>query len=338
MRIFIAGGTGAIGTRLVPRLTAAGHEVAATTRHAEKAGRLRDAGATPVVLDALDREAVVRAVVDARPDVVVHELTGLSGDATPNLRNFDKQFAATNRLRTTGTANLLQGAVKAGARRFVAQSYAGWPYAREGGPVKSEDAPLDPNPPKHQRDSLAAIRQLEDTVLGTQGVEGIVLRYGGFYGPGTSTSEDGGVADVLRKRRFPVVGSGDGVWSFVHIDDAAAATALAIEQGGRGIYNVVDDDPAPVRDWLPELAAAYGAPAPRHVPAWLGRLLAGEVGLSLMTQARGASNAKAKRQWGWELRYPSWRVGFRTGLRDHDYRRNQWPRTVSTSARQDTTS
>ena len=314
MRVFIAGGTGAIGRRLVPLLVAGGHDVVAMTRHPDRAAGLRAAGASPVVADALDRDAVTEAVATARPDVVVHQLTALSGGGS--LRRFDRQFEATNALRTKGTDHLLDAARRTGARRFVAQGYAGWPYAREGGPVKTEDAPLDPSPPQHMAETLAAIRHLEDAVLGVEGLEGVVLRYGAFYGPGTSIAEDGALVEMVRRRRFPLVGAGAGTWSFVHIDDAAAATAIAIERGEPGIYNIVDDDPAPVRLWLPELAAAVGAEPPRRVPKAIGRLAAGEVGASLMTRARGASNAKARERLGWSPRYPTWRGGFGAGLGD----------------------
>lgn len=313
MRVFVAGGTGAIGKRLVPALTGQGHDVIATTRSPEKASTLRDAGAVPVVLDALDREAVRRAVLEAGPEVVVHQLTALSGGGS--LRRFDEQFATTNLLRTRGTDHLLEAAVAAGARRFVAQGYAGWPYAREGGPVKREDAPFDPRPPRQMRRSLDAIRHLEGAVLNAPGVEGVVLRYGVLYGPGTTIAEDGDLADLVRRRRLPVVGSGSGVWSFVHVDDAASATALAMEPGApTGVFNVVDDDPAAVCEWLPELAAAVGAEPPRNVPTVLGRLFTGEVGVSLMTQVRGAANARAKDELAWQPRFESWRTGFRNGL------------------------
>jgi nucleoside-diphosphate-sugar epimerase len=314
MKVFVAGATGAVGRRLVPVLLAAGHEVVALTRSSEKAAALRAAGATPVVADALDREAVVRAVTSAHPDAIAHELTALAGIG--NLRHFDRVFAATNRLRTEGTDILLAAARAAGTPRFVAQSYAGWPYAREGGPVKDEEAPLDPSPPASMRQTLAAIRHLEDAVTGAAGLEGIVLRYGGLYGPGTSMSQHGDHAAIVRKRRFPIIGNGGGVWSFVHVDDAAAATLAALELGAPGIYNVVDDDPAPVREWLPALAAALGAPPPRRLPLWLGRLAGGEATVSLMTQIRGASNAKARRELGWRPRWASWREGFREGLGD----------------------
>jgi 2-alkyl-3-oxoalkanoate reductase len=312
MRIFVAGSTGALGRRLVPLLAADGHEVTAMTRTAGKAAGLRAAGAAPVVGDALDRDAVLRAVCAARPEVVVHQATALAG--VTNLRRFDKGFAATNRLRTEGTDHLLEAARAAGARRFIAQSYAGWPFARTGGPVKTEEDPLDPDPPAQLRRTLDAIRHLEAAVGGADGLEGLVLRYGGFYGPGTSVGVGGYMLEDLRRRRFPIVGAGTGVWSFVHIDDAASATAAAVDRGEPGLYQVTDDDPAPVSDWLPALAAAVGAPPPRRLPAWLGRLLGGEHVVVLMNEVRGASNAKARRELGWLPAWPSWRQGFRSGL------------------------
>jgi nucleoside-diphosphate-sugar epimerase len=307
MRIFLAGATGAVGTRLVPQLVAAGHHVVGTTRHPDRADRLRAAGAEPAVLDPLDAAAVQAAVAAAAPDVVVHQLTALA--AVGNLRRFDREFAATNRLRTEGTDLLLAAARAAGVRRVVAQSFGGWPYARQGGPVKDEDDPLDPAPAPQAARTLAAIRHLEAAVTGYG--EGLALRYGGFYGPGTSLGPDGGAhVDAVRRRRFPIVGDGGAVWSFCHIDDAAAATVAAVERGAPGVYNVADDDPAPVREWLPVLAAALGAPPPRRVPAWLARPLLGGQGMVLMTTARGMSNAKAKRELGWAPRHPSWREGF----------------------------
>jgi 2-alkyl-3-oxoalkanoate reductase len=312
MRIFVAGATGALGRRLVPLLVAGGHQVTAMTRRVGRTMELYAAGAEPVVADALDRDAVLAAVTAARPEAVVHQLTDLAG--VTSFRRFDQGFAATNRLRTEGTDHLLEAARVAGARRFVAQSFAGWPFARLGGPVKTEDDPLDPDPPAELRRTLDAIRYLESAVLEAEGLEGVVLRYGGFYGPGTSAGEGGYILDDLRRRRFPVVGAGTGVWSFVHIDDAATATVAALERGAPGIYQIVDDDPAPVSAWLPALAAAAGARPPRRVPAWLARLLAGEHAVVLMTEVRGASNAKAKRELGWRPAHPSWRQGFRTGL------------------------
>ena len=307
MRIFIAGATGAVGQPLVRRLVAAGHDVTGMTRTERKAAVLRERGAEAVVADALDRDAVMAAVRDAQPEVVVHQLTSIGA---LNPRNPDATFAATNRLRTAGTDILLKAARAAGARRFVAQSYAGWPYARDGGAAKSEDEPLDPDPPRGLRETLAAIRHVESAVTGADGIEGIVLRYGGFYGPGTGLARGGDQYEVVRKRAFPLVGSAAGVWSLVQIEDAADATVAAIERGAPGIYNVVDDEPAPVREWLPVLAEAAGAKPPRHVPGFLGRLLLGPAGYSMMTSIRGASNAKAKRELGWTPRYPSWRQGF----------------------------
>jgi nucleoside-diphosphate-sugar epimerase len=308
MRIFVAGATGAVGKRLVPLLVAIGHEVSGTTRSADKASLLRAGGAEPVVVDALDRDAVMAAVRNASPEVVVHQLTALPG--LPG-RNFDQAFALTNRLRTEGLDYLLDGARAAGARRVIAQSYAGWPYAREGGPVKTEEDPLDPHPRASMRETLAAIHHVEDTVTAA---DGLVLRYGALYGPGTSLSASGEITEMVRKRRFPIVGKGTGVWSFAHIDDVAGATLAAIERGAPGVYNVVDDEPAPVAQWLPDLASVLGAKPPRRVPVWLGRLAAGEAVVGAMTDVRGAANAKAKRELGWQPAYASWRQGFRTGL------------------------
>jgi nucleoside-diphosphate-sugar epimerase len=262
-----------------------------------------------VVVDALDREVVVEAVRTAEPEVVVHQLTAIPPKF--DTRRFDRTFEATNRLRTKGTDNLLEGASAAGSRRFVAQSFAGWPYARTGGPVKSEEDPLDTEPPKGMGRTLEAIRHLEAAVLGAEGLEGVVLRYGGFYGPGTGV---GAMLGDIRRRRFPIVGKGMGVWSFVHVDDVAGATLAAIERGAPGVYNVVDDEPAPVSEWLPYLAESIGAKPPRRVPALVGRLAAGEAGVSMMTRVRGASNAKAKRELGWQPKYASWREGFRSSL------------------------
>jgi nucleoside-diphosphate-sugar epimerase len=314
MRVFVAGATGALGTQLVPQLVASGHEVVGMTRTPSKQQALRAMGARPVVADALDPDAVARAVAEAEPEVIVHQLTALSGPL--DLRHPDRYFAMTNRLRTEGTDHLLAAGRAVGARRFVAQSYAGWPFARTGGPVKDETDPLDPDPPRALRATLDAILHVEEAVTGITWGEGLVLRYGGFYGPGTSLSLEPGAAAVesVRKRQFPVIGDGGGIWSFVHIEDAAAATAAAVERGHAGIYQIVDDEPAPVREWLPALASALGAKPPRRLPRWLGRLVAGKAGTVMMTEVRGASNAKAKRELGWTLRYPSWRLGFAKGL------------------------
>ncbi len=313
MRVFLAGATGAVGQRLVPMLLDDGHEVVAMTRTAAKADGLRAAGALPVVADALDRDAVMGAVLGAEPEVIVHQMTALTG--ATDIKHFDRVFATTNRLRTEGTRHLLDAARAAGTRRLIAQSFTGWPFAREGGPVKTEDAPLDPEPPPSQRESLAAIRELEALVGGADGVEGVVLRYGGFYGPGTSLSTDGEMTELVRRRRLPVVGSGDGRWSFTHVDDAAGGVLATLgPDSPTGTYAIVDDEPARTADWLPALASAIGAPAPRHVPAWLGRIAAGSAVVTMMTTARGASNERASDVLGWTPRWPSWREGFREGL------------------------
>jgi nucleoside-diphosphate-sugar epimerase len=312
MRVFVAGAGGAIGLRLVPALVSAGHSVVGMIRSPAKAEAIRAAGGEPLVADALDEQAVVAAVKRAEPEIVVHELTALPSRI--NLRRFDRAFEVTNRLRREGTDHLVAAARAAGARRLVAQSFAGWPYAREGNALKSEQDPLDPNPPPGFRTTLDAIRYLEATVLAAEGLEGVALRYGPFYGPGTSIGEGGSLVEDVRRRRVPVVGNGGGVWSFLHVDDAAQATLAAIERGFPGIYNVVDDEPAPVSEWLPALAAAVGAKPPRRVPGWLARVAIGEHGVAMMTQIRGASNAKAKRELGWQPTWTSWREGFREGL------------------------
>jgi nucleoside-diphosphate-sugar epimerase len=312
MKVFVAGATGALGQQLVPQLVARGHEVVGMTRSPDKQDLVCSLGARPVVADALDPEAVAQAVAEAEPDVIVHQLTALSGNF--DMKHIGKFFALTNRLRTEGTDHLLAAGRAVGVKRFVAQSYAGWPAARTGGPVKTEDDPLDPNPPEAMRGVLAAIRYLEDAVTAATWTEGIALRYGGFYGPGTGMSRGADQAQLIEKRKWPIIGDGGGVWSFVQIEDAATATVEAIEHGERGIYNVVDDDPAPVRDWLPALARALDARKPMRFPRWLGRLAAGEAAVVMMTEVRGASNAKAKRELGWQPRYASWRQGFAKGL------------------------
>jgi nucleoside-diphosphate-sugar epimerase len=312
MKIFLTGATGAVGRRLVPLLVDDGHQVVATTRTPTKMDQLRAAGAEPVVVDGLDRDAVMKAVLSARPDVVVHQMTALAG--MRNLRRFDDEFALTNRLRTEGTDHLLAAALAAGTRRFVAQSYTGWPNERVGGRVKTEEDPLDPDPPEAMKRTLESIRQLEAMVTGASDIAGIVLRYGSSYGPGTSLAPGGDIVELVRRRRFPIFGDGAGVWSFIHIDDAAHATRLAIEGGPAGILNIADDEPAEVSVWLPDLARAVGAKPPYHVPAWLGRMAIGDAGMSMMTKARGSSNAKAKRLLGWMPIHPTWRDGFRGGL------------------------
>jgi nucleoside-diphosphate-sugar epimerase len=314
MKVFVAGATGVLGRVLVPQLVAGGHEVVGLTRTPSKQDLLRGLGARPAVADALDPDAVARVVGEAEPEVIVHQLTALSRSI--DMRHLERDFAETNRLRTEGTDHLLAAGRAAGVRRFVAQSFAGWPSARTGGPVKTEADPLDPAPPAGLRTMLEALRHLEDAVTAAGWTEGIVLRYGGFYGPGTSfgVKPEGEHVALIRKRKFPVVGNGAGMWSFIHIEDAATATVAAIEHGKRGIYNVVDDEPAPVSVWLPAAAGALGAKPPRRLPRWLGRIAAGEAATVMMTEVRGASNEKAKRELGWSPQYRSWREGFARGL------------------------
>ena len=311
MRVLVAGATGVMGRELVPRLVNAGHEVFAMIRRESDKAKASELGAVPVFADALNRAEVEEAVRQAAPDVVVHQLTAI-GDIDP--RHFERSFAATNRLRTEGTDNLLGAARAAGVRRFVAQSNGGFTYARSGGPIKTEQDPLDPSPVREMVSMIAAVEYLEKAVLGADWTEGIVLRYGAFYGPGTSMAPGSEQFEMIRKRKFPVVGDGGGVWSFVHIADAAEATLTAVESGGRGVYNIVDDEPAPVAVWLPALAEMLGAKKPMRVPRFVGRLAAGPAGVVLMTELRGVSNAKAKRELGWVLRYPSWRQGFNEEL------------------------
>jgi nucleoside-diphosphate-sugar epimerase len=308
MKVFVAGATGAIGKQLVPRLVAAGHEVHGMTRSESKQAMLVEMGAVPVIADALDPDQVAEVVGRAQPDVILHELTAIG---PIDMRNFDRAFAMTNRLRTAGTDHLLSAGQAVGVQRFVAQGIATYgAYARAGGPIKTEEDPLETTPAREMRETLAAIRHLEDAVLGAQWTEGIVLRYGAFYGPGTSMAPGEQQFELIRKRKFPVVGDGGGVWSFIHIADAADATLAAVEHGRRGVYNVVDDDPAPVAEWLPALAEQLGSKKPMHVPRFIGRRFAGEAGVMMMTELRGASNAKAKRELAWQPAHASWRQGF----------------------------
>jgi nucleoside-diphosphate-sugar epimerase len=300
MRVFVAGASGVIGTRLVPQLIAAQHVVIGTSTSAAGAARVRALGAEEIVLDLLNRDAVRRAVLESSPDAIVHEATALR-DATFS-RNLDRQFVQTNRVRTKGTDALLAAAWEANVPRFVAQSFASLRYAREGGPVKAEDAPLDTSPLDGMSESSAAMAHLEQVVLDAGG---IVLRYGLFYG-----ADNDGLVEPVLKRQFPIVGEGSGYASWIHLDDAAAATVLALEHDGPAVYNVVDDEPAPVREWLPVLADALGAKPPRHFPVWLARMVAGDVAVMMGTEVRGAANAKAKRELGWTLRHPTWRQGF----------------------------
>jgi len=314
MRILVAGATGALGRHLVPRLIAAGHQVIGTTRHPAKVDMIRQLGGEPAVVDGLDEAKVREVVRSVRPAVIVHEMTDLSGAA--DLRHFDQVFATSNRLRTTGLDHLLAAARETAVTRIVAQSYCGWPFAREGSAVKSETDLLDPHPPREFRRSLDAIRYLEGQVTRGSDLEGVVLRYGAFYGV------DMGLFDPLfvekiAKRHTPVIGSGEGWWSFVHIEDAADATTLAVEHGRPGaIYNIVDDEAAQVREWLPFLARLIGAKPPRYVPAWLGRIVAGQHLVAMMTEVRAGSNAKAKRELRWQPKHPSWRAGFEEVARE----------------------
>jgi nucleoside-diphosphate-sugar epimerase len=305
MRVFVAGGTGAIGQRLVPQLVARGHQVTATTSQPAKIGTLEELGAEAVVMDGLDEASVGEAVAAAKPDTVVHQMTAIAGK--PDMKHMDRWFATTNRLRTEGTDHLLAAAEAAGVSHVVAQSFGSFNGIRTGGWVKTEEEALEPMTGTVAEQQMAAIRHVEDVVVRAGGV---ALRYGGFYGPGEIDVQ----LEIIRKRQFPLVGGGTGYFSWVHLDDAASATVLAVEQQAQGIYNIVDDEPAPASEWLPYLAAAAGAKKPMRVPVWLARLIAGEVAVGMMTEGRGFSNAKAKRELGWELRYPSWRLGFKEGL------------------------
>jgi nucleoside-diphosphate-sugar epimerase len=313
MRVFVAGATGAIGRQLVPQLVAAGHKVSGMTRDRSKENLLQGLGATPLVADALDSNQVAEAVARAKPDVIVHELTAIG---TLDLRHFDRDFARTNRLRTEGTDHLLSAGRAIGVRRFVAQGIAGYgAYGRTGGLIKTEEDPLEADPVRPMRRTLAAARYLETAVLGADWTDGVVLRYGAFYGPGTSLAPGEEQFELVRKRKFPLVGNASGVWSFIHVADAAQATVAAIESDSRGVYNVVDDDPTPVSEWLPVLAQQLGAKQPMRVPRFVGRVFAGAAGVAMMTEIRGASNAKVKSELGWLPQFPSWRQGFSSLLR-----------------------
>jgi nucleoside-diphosphate-sugar epimerase len=307
MRVFVAGGTGVIGRRLVPQLVARGHQVTATTTGPGKLGSLEQLGADAVVMDGLDAVSVGEAVAAARPDAIVHQMTAIRVAGKPDMKHIDRWFATTNRLRTEGTDHLLAAAEATGVSHFVAQSYASWNGIRKGGWVKTEEDPLDPEEGTMMHVGAEAIRHVEDVVLRA---DGAVLRYGGFYGPGATDDQ----VELVRKRQFPLVGGGTGYSSWVHLDDAASATVLAVEQKARGVFNIVDDEPAPASEWLPYLAECAGAKRPMRVPKWLARMLAGEVAVTMMTEGRGFSKAKARRELGWELRYPSWRQGFKEEL------------------------
>ena len=308
MRVFVAGGTGAIGKALVPHLVEKGHEVVVLARSAQKSGDVEAMGATVAVADPLDKEELTEVITRSEPEVIMHQLTALAGAG--NFRKFDEEFALTNRFRTEVTDTLLAAARAVGAHRFIAQSFCGWPFAREGGHVKTEEDSLDPNPPASFSKTLAAIKRLEDTIRRTDDVQALALRYGMLYGPGTGFATDGAIADLVRKRRMPIVGDGAGIWSFIHVQDAARATLAAMSRGEPGIYNVVDDDPAPVSTWLPHLADVLGAKPPLKLPVWLGKLAIGDGGVSMMTRIRGGSNDKAKRELAWQPVFASWRRGF----------------------------
>lgn len=312
MKVLVTGGTGAIGKFLLPLLLENKHEVVAITRSAAKAPLLEDTGVIPVVVDPLDKVRLTAEVRRAEPEVIIHQLSALTGAG--NFRKLDQEFALTNRFRTEVTETLLMAARTIGTKRFIAQSYCGWPYAKKGGPVKTEEDPLDPHPLESFTKTLAALRALENKISNTKFLEAVALRYGWFYGPGTAIGKGGAVLKMVRKRRLPIVGGGGGVWSWIHILDAARATVAAISRGAPGIYNIVDDEPAKVATWLPALARAIEAKPPYKIPHWMGEIMMGKEGVSLMTQVRGCSNAKAKRELNWTPIYPSWRIGFVDGL------------------------
>ncbi len=312
MKVFIAGSTGAVGKFLVPDLVERGHEVVALVRTLQKSTEMQTIGVKAVVANPLDNDELTAAIRKAEPEVLIHQLTALA--EVNNFKKLDQEFSLTNRFRTEVTDTMLTAARLVGARRFIAQSFCGWPFAREGGPIKTETDPLDPTPPENFSQTLAAIRYLEEAVLGATDVEALALRYGIFYGPGTGIAKDGPIIELIRKRRMPIVGDGAGIWSFIHVQDVARATVAAMSRGTPGLYNVVDDDPAAVSTWLPVLADAIGAEPPRKVPVWLAKLAIGDDGVMMMTKSRGGSNAKARRELGWEPIYQSWRRGFVEGL------------------------
>jgi nucleoside-diphosphate-sugar epimerase len=312
MKVLVAGATGGLGRSLVPQLIAAGHEVTGMTRSESGAAGVRAFGADAVLADGLDAAAVRAAVESVRPEVVVHQMTALKGGI--DFKHFDDSFAMTNRLRTEGTDNLLAASQAAGVRRFVVQSYAGWNLQHGGSATKTEADPLDPNPVPGQRQTMAGIKHLESAVLNADGIEGVALRYASFYGPTGDIGKGGSMVELIQKRRLPIIGDGAGVWSFIHYDDAAAVTVKAVESDVTGVFQVADDDPAQAAVWLPEFARILGAKAPRHIPAWVGRLAVGDVGVAAFTEIRGADNTSAKKTFRWQPGYASWREGFRDGL------------------------
>ena len=313
MKIFVLGSTGVMGKNLIPLLVEKKHEVTALVRSSKRTKVVEDIGAEAVIANVLDKEELTEVIKKAEPEAIIHQLTALA-DFSGNFRKFDEEFEMTNRFRTEVTDTLLKIARDIGTKRFIAQSFCGWPFARTGEPIKSEEDPLDPEPPSSFIKSLNAIKHLEKVVRESQKVEAVALRYGFFYGPGTSISKDGSIVKAISKHRIPLVGNGTGIWSFIHIKDAARSTVAALTSGSPGIYNIVDDEPAPVSEWLPFLANVLGAKKPSRIPVWLANILIGEGGVSMMTKIRGASNSKAKNELNWEPVYPSWRKGFTEGL------------------------
>ena len=312
MKVFLAGASGAIGQTLIPLLVEQGHEVFGAFRNPAHAGQVESLGATPVMVDALDGQAVADRMAEIRPQAVIHQLTAIP--ARLDLRHIDRDFEMTNRLRIEGTRNLATAAVKAGVEKFLAQSFAGWPYARRGITLKTEEDDLDPSPPPQMKAMLDAIEMLEHTTVREQGFTGVVLRYGPLYGPHSSIAKDGTMVEEIRQHKVPLIGQGTGVWSFLHLHDAATATVAALTHAQRGIYNIVDDDPAPVVEWLPYLAECVGAKPPMHVPNLLAKMLVGEHAVAMMNDIRGVSNEKARKELHWTPKWSSWRQGFRDGL------------------------
>ena len=313
MKIFVAGSTGVVGKILVPQLIEQDHEVFALVRNSQKSKDVEVVGAKAVIANALDKIELTESIKKTEPEVVIHQLTSLS-NVSGNFKKFDEEFALTNRFRTEVTDTLISAARLVGTRRFIAQSFCGWPFAREGSPIKIEEDSLDSDPPTGFRKTLQAIKHLEKAVKSVTDFEALALRYGIFYGPGTGFSKDGPIAELLRKHKMPIVGNGNGVWSFIHINDAVSATVNAISQGKPGIYNIVDDEPVPVKSWLPYLAEILESKPPSKIPAWIAKLIIGNAGVSMMTQIRGGSNVKAKRELSWKPVYSSWRQGFKEGL------------------------
>ncbi len=308
MRVLLAGATGAIGRRLVPALVGAGHDVTGTSRSKEGLDLIAAMGGRGVRMNALDAAEVGTVVAEAEPEVVIHQLTSIEAI---DPKDFDSSFEATIALRTKGIDHLVEASIGTGASRFIAQSFTGWTNQRTGGPIKTEEDPLDTDPAKSSVKTMAAIAYLESTVTTASRIEGLVLRYGNLYGPGTGFAAGGDTYEAVQARKLPIVGGGAGVWSFVHVDDAAGATVNALNHGTTGLYNIVDDEPAPISEWLPAYAEAIGARPPRRVPAWLAKGSIGEQGVRLMTETRGSANAKAKDELDWQPQHPTWRDGFR---------------------------